>query len=133
VHSPANLGRPASADPARAVSVSNRVPPPGRRDVPASISALAGGCPGLFVGKASGHLRESFHTGKVCADGRFERDFLVILIGRDDGLVGMSSVERDQDGQVLHGRIRAIDSRHLACASRFASEQERSRVEAPLP
>ena len=57
-------------------------------------------------------MRESFYADKVCLDGETERDFLVILFKHDDEMVGMFSVERDPDSEVLYGRICAISHRH---------------------
>ena len=50
-----------------------------RQQVPTLIAALKAWYPGIVVGNASCHLRESFYTEKVCLDSQFERDFLVVL------------------------------------------------------
>ena len=83
-----------------------------RHQVPALVSALEAWYPGIAVGNASCHLRESFYADKVCLDGQFERDFLVILFKQHDELAGMFSVERDPDSEVLYGRICAISPKH---------------------
>jgi hypothetical protein len=83
-----------------------------RQQVPALISALRDWYPGIAVGSASCHLRESFYADKVCLDGQLERDFLVILFKKDHELVGMFSVERDADSEVLYGRLGAISPEH---------------------
>jgi len=83
-----------------------------RRQVPSLISGLKHWYPGIAVGNASCHLRESFYADKVCLDGRFERDFLVVLFKQDDEMVGMFSVERDADSEILYGRLGAISPRH---------------------
>jgi hypothetical protein len=83
-----------------------------RQQVPTLIAALKGWYPGIEVGNASCHLRECFYADKVCLDGQYERDFLVVLFKRDDELVGVFSVERDADSEVLYGRIGAISPKH---------------------
>jgi len=83
-----------------------------RRQIPVLITALKTWYPGISVGNASCHLRECFYRDKVCLDGQFERDFLVILFKQEDELVGVFSVERDADSAVLYGRIGAISPKH---------------------
>jgi hypothetical protein len=83
-----------------------------RQQVPTLIAALKAWYPGIVVGNASCHLRECFYADKVCLDGQFERDFLVVLFMQDDELVGVFSVERDADSEVLYGRIGAISPKH---------------------
>ena len=100
--------------------ITTRAPlPPGyryqyldRQQVPTLIAALKAWYPGIVVGNASCHLRECFYTDKVCLDGQFERDFLVVLFMQDDELAGVFSVERDADSEVLYGRIGAISPKH---------------------
>ena len=82
------------------------------RDIPTVISALREWYPGIAVGNSSCHMRESFYTEKVCIDGRFERDFVVILLKRGDELAGVFSAERDRDREVLYGRIGVISPNH---------------------
>ena len=83
-----------------------------RQQVLSLIAALKAWYPGIVVGNASCHLRESFYADKVCLDGQLERDFLVVLFKQDDELVGVFSVERDVDSEVLYGRIGAISPKH---------------------
>ena len=83
-----------------------------RQQVPTLIAALKAWYPGIVVGNASCHLRECFYMDKVCLDGQFERDCLVILFMQDDELAGVFSVERDADSEVLYGRIGAISPKH---------------------
>jgi len=100
--------------------ITTRAPlPPGYRyqyldrpQVATLITALKAWYPGIAVGNASCHLRESFYAEKVCLDGELDRDFLVILFMQADELVGVFSVERDADSEVLYGRIGAISPRH---------------------
>jgi len=84
----------------------------GRQQVPALISALKAWYPGIAVGNASCHLRAGFYQRKVCLDGALDRDFLVVLFKHGSELVGVFSVERDLDSDVLYGRIGAIAPRH---------------------
>src|SRR5215470_12761817 len=103
-----------------AEDVATRAPlPPGyryqyldRQQVSSLIAALKAWYPGIAVGNASCHLRQSFYTEKVCLDGELERDFLVVLFKQGDELVGVFSVERDADSQVLYGRIGVISPMH---------------------
>jgi len=83
-----------------------------RQQVPTLITALKAWYPGIAVGNASCHLRESFYADRVCLDGELERDFLVVLFKQADELVGVFSVERDADSEVLYGRIGAISPTH---------------------
>jgi hypothetical protein len=100
--------------------ITTRAPlPPGyryqyldRQQVPTLIAALKAWYPGIAVGNASCHLRECFYTDRVCLDGQFERDFLVVLFMQDDELAGVFSVERDADSEVLYGRIGALSPKH---------------------
>jgi hypothetical protein len=45
-------------------------------------------------------------------DGEPERDFFVVLFKKDGDLVGVLSVERDRDSEVLYGRVGAISPEH---------------------
>jgi hypothetical protein len=83
-----------------------------RREIPALISALETWYPGIAVGNASCHLRRDFYEEKVCLDGRFDPDFLVVLFKRGTELVGMFSGERDLDSEVLYGRVGVIAPAH---------------------
>src|SRR5215831_16589398 len=60
-----------------------------RQQVPTLITALKAWYPGIAVGNASCHLRESFYAEKVCLDGELDRDLLVVTFRRDDELVGV--------------------------------------------
>jgi hypothetical protein len=46
-----------------------------RTDIPETVKAFAAWYPGIAVGNASCHLRESFYNEKVVLDGEPERDF----------------------------------------------------------
>ena len=92
-----------------------------RTDIPETVNAFASWYPGIAVGNASCHLREDFYREKVVLDGEPERDFFVVLFKRDQELVGVLSVERDRDSEVLYGRVGAISPKHrgLNLSERF--------------
>jgi len=80
--------------------------------IPEVVNAFASWYPGIAVGNASCHLRESFYQEKVVLDGEPERDFFVILFKKNQELVGVLSVERDRDSEVLYGRVGAVSPKH---------------------
>jgi hypothetical protein len=92
-----------------------------RADIPAVVRSLAAWYPGIAVGNASCHLKESFYKDKVVLDGEPERDFFVILFKKEQELVGALSVERDRDSEVLYGRVGAVSPKHrgLNLSERF--------------
>lgn len=92
-----------------------------RVDIPDVVRSLADWYPGIAVGNASCHLNESFYTDKVVLDGELERDFFVILFKKEGELVGVLSVERDRDSEVLYGRVGAVSAKHrgLNLSERF--------------
>lgn len=83
-----------------------------RSEVPALVNALDEWFPGLAVGNASCFLREEFYANRAFFEGSADHDFLVIIFKQRDGWAGMLSVERDQDSQVLYGRVGAISRPH---------------------
>ena len=83
-----------------------------RAEVAEAIEALRVWYPGIAVGNASCHMRESFYADKVYLGDSDDRDFLVTLLKFDDELVGIFSVERDIDSRVIYGRIGAISPAH---------------------
>jgi hypothetical protein len=76
-------------------------------DIHEVIAAFASWYPSIAVGNASCHLRESFYKEKVVFAEETERDFFVILFKKEHELVGVLSVERDRDSEVLYGRAGA--------------------------
>ena len=90
-------------------------------EIPKTVNAFASWYPGIAVGNASCHLREDFYREKVVLEGELERDFFVILFKRDHELVGILSVERDRDSEVLYGRVGTISPQHrgLSLSERF--------------
>jgi hypothetical protein len=89
--------------------------------IPDVVKAFAAWYPSIAVGNASCHLRESFYRERVVLDGEPERDFFVILFKKDQELVGVLSVERDRDSEVLYGRVGAVAPGHrgLNLSERF--------------
>lgn len=83
-----------------------------RSDIPDTVNAFASWYPGIAVGNASCHLKPSFYEERVVLDDQSERDFFVILFKRGQELVGVLSVERDKDSEVLYGRVGAISPQH---------------------
>jgi len=85
---------------------------PARAEFREIIDALGAWYPGIAVGNASCHMRESFYVDKVYLGDSDERDFLVTLLKFHDELVAIFSVERDVDSRVIYGRIGAISPAH---------------------
>jgi hypothetical protein len=85
---------------------------PTRGEIPQVILALEKWYPGIAVGNASCHMRESFYLDRVFLDEGDEREFLVTLLKQGDELAAIFSVERDLDSQVIYGRIGAISPDH---------------------
>lgn len=94
-----------------------------RSDISDTVDALASWYPGIAVGNASCHLKRAFYEEKVAFDDEAERDFLVILLKHGQQLVGLLSVERDPDSEVLYGRVGAISPQHRGfnLSARFPS------------
>ena len=92
-----------------------------RADIPDVVRSFADWYPGIAVGNASCHLKESFYNDKVVLDGERERDFFVVLFKKERELVGVLSVERDRDSEVLYGRVGAVSPKHrgLNLSERF--------------
>lgn len=96
------------------------VPPPDgyryellrRSEVPALVDVLDKWFPGLAVGNASCFLREDFYADRVFFAGSADHDFFVIIFKQGSDWAGMLSVERDNDSQVLYGRVGAISKPH---------------------
>jgi len=92
-----------------------------RADIPDVVRSFADWYPGIAVGNASCHLKASFYNDKVVLDGELERDFFVVLFKKERELVGVLSVERDRDSEVLYGRVGAVSPKHrgLNLSERF--------------
>ena len=85
---------------------------PARAEIVQIIRALEQWYPGIAVGTASCHMRESFYTSRVYLGDDEERDFLVTLLKCRGELAAIFSVERDVDSRVIYGRIGAIAPEH---------------------
>ena len=85
---------------------------PTRAEVTKVIDALKVWYPGIAVGNASCHMRESFYADRVYLGDSDDRDFLITLLKFHDELVGIFSVERDVDSRVIYGRIGALSPAH---------------------
>jgi len=85
---------------------------PTRAEIGRIIRALEQWYPGIAVGNASCHMRESFYTSRVYLGDYEERDFLVTLLKCQGELAAIFSVERDVDSRVIYGRIGAIAPEH---------------------
>jgi hypothetical protein len=85
---------------------------PTRAEIGQIILALNQWYPGIAVGNASCHMRESFYSERVYLGHEDERDFLVTLLKYQDELAAIFSVERDVDSRVIYGRIGAIAPAH---------------------
>jgi len=85
---------------------------PTRAEIGRIIRALEQWYPGIAVGNASCHMRESFYTSRVYLGDDEERDFLVTLLKCQGELAAIFSVERDVDSRVIYGRIGAIAPEH---------------------
>ena len=85
---------------------------PTRADIVQIIRALGDWYPGIAVGNASCHMRESFYTDRVYLGHEQERDFLVTLLKHQGETAAIFSVERDVDSRVIYGRIGAIAPAH---------------------
>jgi hypothetical protein len=83
-----------------------------RADILDTVRALASWYPGIQVGNASCHLDPSFYEERVALTSKSERDFFVVLFKYRQELVGVLSVERDKDSEVLYGRVGAISPLH---------------------
>jgi len=110
-------------------SLSTKVPLPegyryerlARADIADVVRSLADWYPGIVVGNSSCHLNESFYNEKVVLDDESERDFFVVLFKKGREFVGVLSIERDRDSEVLYGRIGAVSPKHrgLNLSERF--------------
>jgi hypothetical protein len=83
-----------------------------RAEIGPIILALNEWYPGITVGNASCHMRESFYTDRVWLGDGAERDFLVTMLKRQGEIAAIFSVERDVDSRVIYGRIGTISPAH---------------------
>ena len=83
-----------------------------RSEIPALIGFIDKWFPDISVGSASCYVREDFYNDKVSLAGEPERDTLVIVLKRDQELVGLFSCERDMDALALYARLAVIAPKH---------------------
>ena len=83
-----------------------------RSEIPALVDFIHQWFPDISVGSASCYVREDFYNDKVSLAGEPERDTLVILLKRDQELVGLFSCERDLDALALYARLAVIAPKH---------------------
>jgi hypothetical protein len=76
------------------------------------VAALKQWHPHISAGSSSGYLREEFYETKVCLHGEAETDIFVAPIHFGDELVGMWSVEREEDSLALYGRLMVVAPEH---------------------
>jgi GNAT superfamily N-acetyltransferase len=76
------------------------------------VAALKEWSPHLSAGVSSGYLREDFYQTKVCLYGESDRDIFVAPIYFNDILVGMWSVEREEDSLAIYGRLIVVAPEH---------------------
>jgi GNAT superfamily N-acetyltransferase len=76
------------------------------------VAALRRWHPEISAGASSGYLREEFYATKVCLDGEAETDIFVAPIRCGDELVGMWSVEREEDSLAIYGRLMVVAPEH---------------------
>lgn len=76
------------------------------------VTALKRWHPHISAGVSGGYLREEFYETKVCLHGETETDVFVVPIHFGDELVGMWSIEREEDSLALYGRLIIIAPEH---------------------
>lgn len=76
------------------------------------VAALRQWHPHISAGGSGGYLREDFYETKVCLHGETETDILVVPIHFGDELVGMWSIEREEDSLAVYGRLIVVAPEH---------------------
>jgi GNAT superfamily N-acetyltransferase len=76
------------------------------------VAALKQWHPHISAGVSGGYLREDFYETKVCLHGETETDIFVVPIYFGDELVGMWSVEREEDSLAIYGRLIVVAPEH---------------------
>src|SRR4051794_32512797 len=84
----------------------------GRDEIPSLVGAIKAWFPEIEVGGASCYLREDFFGREVFFSGERDRDVLVVLIKKGDGLAGLFSCQRDRHALSLYARLGAIAPEH---------------------
>lgn len=83
-----------------------------RSEIPALVGFINQWFPDISVGSASCYVRPDFYSDNVSLAGEPERDTFVILLKRDQELVGLFSCERDLDALALYARLAVIAPKH---------------------
>ena len=83
-----------------------------RADIGPLVAALRRWHPHVSAGMSGGYLRAEFYENRVCLDGETETDILVVPIRCGDALVGMWSIEREEDSLAIYGRLIVIAPEH---------------------
>ena len=78
------------------------------------VAALKRWHPHISAGGSSGYLREDFYENKVCLHSETETDIFVVPIHFGDELIGMWSIEREDDALAVYGRLIVIAPEHRA-------------------
>ena len=104
--------------------LSNKLPiPPGyrmeqlkRSEIPEAIRCFRDWFPDVTVGAESCYQREDFYSREVSLEGEPERDVIVFLLKKDQGLVAICSLPRSEDTLILYGRLGAIARFTISCS-----------------
>ena len=81
-------------------------------DVPALRAAIAEWHPDVSVGAASCYLEQDFYETTATFAGETERDLLIVLVWKEEELVGFVSWDRERAQQSLYGRFGVISPAH---------------------
>ena len=84
----------------------------GHASIAPLIAALRIWHPAIAVGASSCFLREDFYQHRVCLDGAVAKNVMVVQIKFNDALVGMWSVEREEDALAIYARLIVIAPAH---------------------
>lgn len=84
----------------------------GRKDIGPLVAALRRWHPHVSAGVSGGYLREDFYETRVCLHGETETDIFVVPIRFGEELVGMWSIEREEDSLAVYGRLIVIAPEH---------------------
>lgn len=76
------------------------------------VAALNQWHPHISAGASGGYLREDFYETKVCLHGETDADIFVVPIHFGDALVGMWSIEREDDSLAIYGRLIVVAPEH---------------------
>lgn len=83
-----------------------------RSAIPPMVAALNRWYPDISVGVSGVYLRADFYETQVCLHGESETDIFVVPIHYGDELVGMWSVEREEDSLAIYARLIVVAPDH---------------------